>query len=72
VLRIFGSNRKGVTEGWKNLLYELHNLYSTPIIISKIGSRRMRWAGHVTCRKGKSNAHKVLVGKFEGWYCWKT
>jgi hypothetical protein len=26
---------------------ELHNLYSSPSIIRKINSRRMRWAGHV-------------------------
>jgi hypothetical protein len=29
-------------------------------------SRRMRWSGHVACRRKKRNAHKSLVGKHEG------
>jgi hypothetical protein len=42
-----------VTGGWRKLYKEeLHNLYSLPIIIGMIKSRRMRWAGHVT-RMGK-------------------
>jgi hypothetical protein len=37
-----------VTGGWRKLYNEeLHNLYSSPIIIIIIKSRRMRWAGHV-------------------------
>jgi len=28
---------------------ELHNLYSSPIVISVLKSRRMRWASHVIC-----------------------
>jgi hypothetical protein len=56
-----------LTGGWKNFLYEeLHHFYSTSIIISKIRSSGKRWAGHVTCRKVKSNAYSVLVGKAEG------
>jgi hypothetical protein len=36
-----------VTESWRKLHNEeLHNLYSTPIIIRMIKSRRMRCAGH--------------------------
>jgi hypothetical protein len=35
---------------WRKLHNEeLHNLYSSPNIIKMIKSRRMRWAGHVTC-----------------------
>jgi hypothetical protein len=37
------------TVGWRKLHNEeLHNLYSSPSIITMIKSRRMRWAGHVT------------------------
>jgi hypothetical protein len=45
---------------------ELLNLYSSPNIIRIIKSRRMRWAGHVTCMGDKRNAYRVLVGKPEG------
>jgi hypothetical protein len=43
VLRIFGPKRDDVKGGWR----ELHNLYSSPGIIRKIITRRMRWTGHV-------------------------
>jgi hypothetical protein len=44
-------------------------LYSSPSIIRKIKSRRMRWAGHVARmgrKKKKKNAYRILVGKREG------
>jgi hypothetical protein len=44
---------------------ELHNLYSSPSIISMIKSRRMRWAGHVA-RMGEKRNIYILVGKPEG------
>jgi hypothetical protein len=45
---IFGPKRDEETRGWRKLhIEELHNLYSSPIIIRIIKSRRMRWAGHV-------------------------
>jgi hypothetical protein len=44
---------------------ELHNLYSSPIIIRMIKSRRIRWAGHLA-RMGETNAYRILVGKPEG------
>jgi hypothetical protein len=49
VLRgIFGPKREGVAEGWRRLRNEeLHNLYTSPHIITVIKSRRMKWAGHV-------------------------
>jgi hypothetical protein len=49
VLRtIFGPKWDGVTGGWRKLHNEEnHNLYSSPIIIIIIKSRRMRWVGHV-------------------------
>jgi hypothetical protein len=46
MLRIFGPKRDEVTGGWRKLHNEeLHNLYSFPIIIRMVKSRRMRWAG---------------------------
>jgi hypothetical protein len=46
--RIFGPKRDEVTGEWRKLhSEELHNLYSSPYIISHVKSRRMRWAGHV-------------------------
>jgi hypothetical protein len=43
-----------------------NNLYSSPSIIRKIKSRRMRWAGHVARMGEKRNACRILVGKPEG------
>jgi hypothetical protein len=44
--RIFGPNRDEMTREWRKLHNEeLHNLYSSPDIIKKVKSRRMRWAG---------------------------
>jgi hypothetical protein len=31
-----------------------------------IKSRRIRWAGHVTCKGERRGAYKVLVGRPEG------
>jgi hypothetical protein len=46
--RIFGPKRDEVTGEWRKLHNgELRILYSSPIIIRQIKSRRMRWAGHV-------------------------
>jgi hypothetical protein len=44
---------------------ELHNLYSSPNIISMIKSRRMRWAWHVARIQEKRNAYRILVKKPE-------
>jgi hypothetical protein len=41
-------------------------LYSSPVIISILKSRRMRWAGHVARIEDKRNAYRLLVGKPEG------
>jgi hypothetical protein len=46
--RIFGLKGDEVMEEWRQLHSgELHNLYSSPDIITQINSRRMRWAEHV-------------------------
>jgi hypothetical protein len=67
VLRgIFGPKRDEVTGDWKKVHdEELHNLYSSPIIIRMIKSRRMRWAGHVVRMQEKWNAYRILVRKPE-------
>jgi hypothetical protein len=45
--RIFGPKRDEMTGGWRKLHEELHNLYSSPVIVVVIRSRRMKWAGHL-------------------------
>jgi hypothetical protein len=45
---------------------ELHNLNSSPNIITIIKSRRMRWAGHVARMGEKRNAYRILVGNTTG------
>jgi hypothetical protein len=48
--RIFGPKRDEITGEWRKLHNEeLHGLYSSPSIITRIiiKYRRMKWAGHV-------------------------
>jgi hypothetical protein len=68
VLRtVFGSKRDEATGEWRKLHSgELHNLYSSPVIIKQIKSRRMRWAGHVARMGERRNVYRVLIGKPEG------
>ena len=56
-----------MTGEWRKLHNEeLNDLYSLPIIVRVVKSRRMKWAGHVA-RKGEDRGvHRVLVGKREG------
>jgi hypothetical protein len=52
---------------WRKLHNEEpHNLYSFPDIIRQIKSRRMRWAGDVTCMGEERKVYKVFVRKREG------
>jgi hypothetical protein len=45
---IFGPQRDEITGEWRKLHNEeLHDLYSSPIIVRVIKPRIMRWAGHV-------------------------
>jgi hypothetical protein len=65
--RTFGPNRDEVTGERKKLHNdEHHTLFSSPNIIRRIKSRRMRWAGHVARIGEDTNMYKVLVGKPEG------
>jgi hypothetical protein len=62
--RILGPKRAEVTGEWKKLHNEeLHILYSSPIIIRQIKSRRIRWTGHMGEER---NVYRVLMGKPEG------
>jgi hypothetical protein len=64
---IFVPKRDDVTAEWrKSHNEELHNLYSSPDIITQIKSIRMRWAGHVARMGQDREVYKVLVGKPEG------
>jgi hypothetical protein len=67
VLReIFGPKRDEMTREWRKLHNEeLHDLYSSPITIRIIKSKRMGWAGHIA-QMEKKNVHRLLVGKPEG------
>jgi len=65
--RIFGPRRDEVTGEWRKLHNEeLNELYSSPIIVRVIKSRRMSWAGHVACMGVRRGVFGVLVGKPEG------
>ena len=44
----------------------MNDLYSLPIIVRVVKSRRMRWAGHVARMGEDRGVHRVLVGKPEG------
>jgi hypothetical protein len=69
--RIFVSQWDEVTGEWRKLHNEeLHILYSSPNI-TRIKSRRMRWAGHVARMGEESKVYKVLVEKPEET-TWKT
>jgi hypothetical protein len=53
--------------GWRKLYNEeLHNLHSSPIIITNYKSRRIRWVQHVARTEEKENVYKILVHKLEG------
>jgi hypothetical protein len=57
--RIFGPKRDEIIGGWRKLHYEkLHNFPSSPNIIRKMKSRRMKWAEHVANIGGNKNAYR--------------
>jgi hypothetical protein len=64
--RIFGPKREEVVGGCRKLHNEeLHDLYSSPSIITIIKSRRMKWVGYVTRIGVKRNVYRLLVRKPE-------
>ena len=65
--RIFGPRRDEVMGEWRRFHNEeLNDLYSSPIIVGVIKSRRMRWAGHVAHMGEGRGLYRVLLGKPEG------
>jgi hypothetical protein len=64
--RIFGP--KWDEDGsWRKLRNdELHDLYSSPNIVSVIKSWRMRWAVHMARMDEGRGVYRVLVGRPEG------
>jgi hypothetical protein len=64
--RIFGPKREE-DRLWRKLhTDELHNLYSSPNIVTVIKSKRMRWSGHVTRMVEGRGVYRVLIGRPEG------
>jgi hypothetical protein len=62
--RIFGPKWDEVMGQWRKLHSgEFHNLYSSPDIIKKINSRRMRWMGHMAHMGEERYMYRVLMGK---------
>jgi hypothetical protein len=62
--RIFGPKGDEVTGECRKLYSdELHILYSSSNIIRQIKSRRMRWAGYVTCMGEESKVYRIFMGK---------
>jgi hypothetical protein len=65
--RIFGPKRVLVTGEWRKLHNEeLNYLYSSPIIVRVIKSRRMIWVGHVARTGEERGVYRILVGEPEG------
>jgi hypothetical protein len=61
--RIFGPKRDEVTGEWRKLHNEeLHDVYSSPNIITQVMSDRMRWAGHVARMREERKVCTVFVG----------
>jgi hypothetical protein len=62
VLRIFGTKRDEIIEGWRKLHNEeLHSMYSSPDIVRMIKPKRMGWAGHVAST-GRRGIHRYGFG----------
>jgi hypothetical protein len=60
--RIFGPKREE-DGSWRKLHNdELHDLYSSPSIVTVVKSRRVRWAGHVARMREGGDVYRVF-----GW-----
>jgi len=66
-LILFEPKRDEVTKEWrKQRNEELNDLYSSPIVVWVIKSRRMRWAGHVARMGDRRGVYMVSMGEPEG------
>jgi hypothetical protein len=66
IRKLFGPQKDEVTGGLRKLHFEeLHNLYSSPDVITVIEKRNIRWAGHVSPME-RLNMHTEFVAKPEG------
>jgi hypothetical protein len=45
---------------------DLHNSYTSPNIIRRIISRRMKKARHLACMGANKNAYRAFMGEAEG------
>jgi hypothetical protein len=58
---------------WRKLYKEkINDLYYSPNTICVIKSRRLRWAGHVTCTVQNRNAYGFWVGNLKKEVTWKV
>jgi hypothetical protein len=65
--RKFGPKRDEVTGEWRKVQNEeLNDVKCSPNIVRVIGSRRLRWEGHVALMDKRRGICRVLVGKTEG------
>jgi len=65
--RVFGPGTDEVTGEWRTLHNEeLNYLYSSPIIVRVIKSKRMRYMGPVARMDDRRGVYRFLVGKPEG------
>jgi hypothetical protein len=65
--RVFGPKMDEVMGGRRKLHNEeLHDMYSSPSIITIIMLRRMRLMGHVAQIGKRNNMYRLLEGKLEG------
>jgi hypothetical protein len=63
VLRRIFEPKREEDGSWRKLHNdELHNLYSSPNIVSVIKSRRMRWAGHVARMAEGRGVYRFWLG----------
>jgi hypothetical protein len=64
--RIFGPKREEDVS-WRKLHNdELHNLYSSLIIVRVIKTRTMRWTGHVARMGDGRDVYRIMAGRPEG------
>jgi hypothetical protein len=58
--RIFGYKGEEVAGGWERLHNEdLHNLCTSPNVVSVIKPKMVRWAGHFARLREMRNAYKL-------------